>query len=126
MYNLAVFLAQGRGNLPKNIKEARILFTKAANLGQPEAKQALELEKIKLRQKELNVQKKNQAKQSNSSMFRLFSPRYSSNDDYNEKSRDKSYDNYYPNDKGDNHTEVFLNFLGIAPKSVPIRMEVVN
>ncbi|KAG7206480.1 hypothetical protein KM043_003825 [Ampulex compressa] len=45
LYNLGVFHAQGRGGLPVDIERARKCFTKAASLGQIEARRALELEK---------------------------------------------------------------------------------
>lgn len=45
LYNLGVFHAQGRGGLPINIDIARTCFTKAAQLGQAQAKHALDLER---------------------------------------------------------------------------------
>lgn len=55
LYNLGVFYAQGKGGLPLNINIARVYFTKAAKLGQVQARQALDLEKPEIPLKKSNT-----------------------------------------------------------------------
>lgn len=55
LYNLGVFHAQGKGDLPLNIDIARTYFTRAAKLGQTKAQQALDLEKDKTQTKKSNT-----------------------------------------------------------------------
>ncbi|KAF7989696.1 hypothetical protein HCN44_008370 [Aphidius gifuensis] len=133
MYNLGVFYAQGRGGLVKNKNIARDLFTKAANLGHHDAKTALELEKIKIKEKELALSNKTQStvpSKTATNIFKrsinIFSSKINYNDDDDDDDLyDNSYKSYYPiNNYGNN--DYYLNFLGIQPKSVPILMEAVQ
>lgn len=45
-YNLGVFYVHGMGNLKSDMNKARKLFERAASLGQPDAREALDLERI--------------------------------------------------------------------------------
>ncbi|XP_035719611.1 uncharacterized protein LOC118440535 isoform X1 [Vespa mandarinia] len=125
MYNLGVFHAQGKGDLILDLDRARLYFKKAAQLGQIQAQQALDLENI-------TVQSKSNDKYS-----------LKVDDFHREKSSKKllakleNYTNIYNNqshaecntnsskcqsvDKVKNPTEIFLDYLGLTePNIVPV------
>lgn len=132
MYNLGVFHAQGKGDFILDLDRARLYFKKAAQLGQIQAQQALDLENI--------------AKQSTSSddVTNVSNDKYSLkiNDFRYERSKKlftkiANYANTYSNqshtecntnssecqtiDKVKNPTEIFLDYLGLTePNIVPV------
>ncbi|XP_015607485.1 uncharacterized protein LOC107273617 [Cephus cinctus] len=134
MYNLGVFHAQGRGGLPIDTNMARMLFTKAAGLGQVQAQEALSLEKnIKknnlkdnsvLRMKANPFQAKRISKDDNTkdSMF-VKMVEYENDIATNldaETVSNKSYSDHIIK-QGQNPTDIFLGFLGLhEPNPVPI------
>ncbi|KAL2722827.1 protein SHC1-like [Vespula squamosa] len=134
MYNLGVFHAQGKGDFILDLDRARLYFKKAAQLGQIQAQQALDLENI--------------TEQSTSSDD---ISNVSNNDKYSVKVDDfqcgksakklitkiANYTNIYSNqsrvehntnssecqniDKVKNSTEIFLDYLGLTePNVVPV------
>ncbi|XP_063994427.1 uncharacterized protein LOC135171798 [Diachasmimorpha longicaudata] len=122
MYNLGVFHAQGRGGLPINLNEARELFTKAANLGQVEAQDALKLDTMVVREKSRDDTSSNVSTGVSSTELPSKSEDYCSYKhtdpfagipDLPHPSLEDSYDSPYENNRMKNPTESFLNILGL-------------
>lgn len=134
MYNLGVFHAQGKGDLILDLNRARLYFKKAAQLGQIQAQQALDLENIAVQ----STSNDNISNVSNNDKYSL-----KVNDFHHEKSAKKllskliNYTNTYNNqshaerntssfecqsiDKVKNPTEIFLDYLGLTePNIVPV------
>lgn len=134
MYNLGVFHAQGKGDLILDLDRARLYFKKAAQLGQIQAQQALDLENIAVQ----STSNDNISNVSNNDKYSL-----KVDDFHREKSSKKllskliNYTNTYNNqsraecntssfecqsiDKVKNPTEIFLDYLGLTePNIVPV------
>lgn len=131
MYNLGVFHAQGRGGLSIDVSKARQLFTEAANLGQTQARLALDLEKNRsdFLQKEKSPERimsnsgrteKMTNKRSTNTLLKLTGFRESATENSVE---DSSIESSYCDESFEaitNPTDIFLNSLGIRTNQVPI------
>ncbi|XP_072752208.1 uncharacterized protein [Anoplolepis gracilipes] len=131
LYNLGVFHAQGRGGLSIDIDLARTYFVKAAKLGQVQAQRALDLEKTEILKKNnnntsiipnrcLTIEKNLEKNQANDTCIKL--------NDYKLNTKvDKILSTNFiakctlesPEYEEiiENHTQVFLDFLGLRESS---------
>ena len=121
MYNLAIYYAQGRGDFSVDFDKARTLFKRAADLGQEEAKRALDLE-AKLQVENISNEIRSLSKKKSYSLRNAHNVIKSSlcqivkyEDPFVSKSNEKTGSLYLDEQIDDikNPTEVFLNMLGI-------------
>ncbi|XP_066594108.1 uncharacterized protein [Prorops nasuta] len=119
MYNLGVFYAQGKG-VSLNLDKARNYFTSAAKLGQSQARNALEMEKIKSsKSKDCNSQlsSKTQLRKVN----KVSQTELTNFDLYIQQHRNADSAECYKKIEASNSTDIFLSLLGLdKPSRIPI------
>ncbi|XP_043670729.1 uncharacterized protein LOC122630362 [Vespula pensylvanica] len=132
MYNLGVFHAQGKGDFILDLDTARLYFKKAAQLGQIQAQQALDLENIAEQSTSnddvTNVSNDKYSLKINNFHYERSNKLFTKIANYANTYSNQSHTEYNKNssecqsiDIVKNPTEIFLDYLGLTePNIVPV------